>query len=160
MVLANAADGDAIVPGGECFEYPVKALYGDTNIEGNAYWLTFFRWFAQARELFFLHLMPIDPKEFLSRVNIATVETSIKHQNPLPFLGDAVVRVAITEVRECSVRLSANCESPDGAVSYAQGWQRVAFVSMDGKLVPIPSEFVERGVRYLAQDPGADRRRR
>lgn len=135
----------------EKFRYPVFVSIGDTNMEGNVYWLNYFKWFGIARERFLISVFPDFLKMFASGMaTIITHETSIKHIASAFFADEVTLEIWLTDVRKTSARMMVDFVKKSTGEKLAEGWQMLVFGDKQGHPAPLPPELREAVLKYVA----------
>lgn len=134
---------------GEKFRYQEFVGIGETNMEGNVYWARYFDWFGKAREVFLLSLVPNFVELFSSGLRIVTHETSIKHISSAFFTEEIILELSIGEIKNASAKIMVDFIKKASGEKIAEGWQTIVFADAQGKIMPIPSNIKEAGLKYL-----------
>lgn len=130
------------------FEHECTVFLNDTNMEGNMYWLSFLRWAGDAREAF-LAKETVNPLALMEAgVRMITVDSYFKHEKPAFFLDECVVRVATSDIAQCSLRLQFEIWNSIKKERLCTGWQRIAFSDANGQLIRIPEIIRNSALRF------------
>lgn len=136
---------------GKKFGYPVFVSIGDTNMEGNVYWVNYFAWLGKAREVFLISIFPDFLKILASGYNIVTHETNIKHIASAFFTEEIILEISMGEVRSTSAKMFVKFQKKTGE-KIAEGWQTLVFVDKQGDPAFIPAELKEAVLKYVADE--------
>lgn len=137
---------------------PIFVGLGETNLEGNVYWVHFFEWFGTIREQFLLTLTPNFEELFKAGLRIITAEEHLKHLAPAFFGQQVTVKIHVSEIKKVQTTLSFGIENTATGQKLAEGWQTLLFAKTDGTvptkkdLIPIPKEFKETGLKYFIKE--------
>lgn len=134
---------------GEKFRHREFVGIGETNMEGNVYWATYFDWLGKAREVFLLSLIPNFAELFSSGLRIMTHETSIKHISSAFFAEQIILELSLSEIKGVSAKIMVDFIKEASGEKIAEGWQTVVFADAQGKPAPIPQNIKEAGLKYL-----------
>lgn len=133
---------------GKKFEYPVVVSIGDTNMEGNVYWVNYFTWLGKAREVFLMSVFPDFLQLFALGARIMTHETNIRHMSPAFFPEEIVLKISMGEVRGTSAKMFVEFTRKSTGEKIAEGWQILVFADNKGKPAPIPPALREVVLKY------------
>ncbi len=132
------------------FEYTVFVSIGDTNMEGNVYWLNYFAWLGKAREVFLMFIFPNFLQLFSSGARIITHETNIKHIAPSFFSEEIVLEISTGEVRNTSTKIFVQFVKKSTGEKIAEGWQTLVFIDKEGKPALWPPKLKEAVLKYVS----------
>ena len=139
----------------ETFEHRKIVTIGETNMEGNVYWLNFCRWFGEVRELFLLSLLPpeVNVAEFLklNEIAIVTCDIGMDFLKPAFFTDRIIVRINTSNFGRCRLDILVEIENETSGEVIARGKQKLAFVSTASRrFVPIPDALRQPALEYLS----------
>lgn len=131
------------------FSIERTVYFGDTNVEGNVYFVRFFEWQGIAREEFYLRIMP-DAVGFLkSGTRIITVEAKIQFKSQFVLFDRVTIEVTVKAIRTANIELLFLYRKKGTGELAAIGTQRLAFTNEEGFIIPVPLEVTASLKPYL-----------
>jgi YbgC/YbaW family acyl-CoA thioester hydrolase len=121
------------------FTYDKTVYLTDTNMEGNVYFARYFDWQGQAREAFYRQNFPLSIWQ--AGLKLITVNANIDYKHETFLFDDIQIKVQTSNLKNMSIELVFTYSNKNTGVLVAEGRQKIAFGSPDGKLIPMPEEI-------------------
>lgn len=136
------------------YTYDLTVTIGDTNMEGNVYWLKFLEWFGRARELFLLNLLPeVNMPDFLmgeKGMTIATRDIQSHFKKSAYFTDNLQLQIFLEKLQNASAVIAFQTVNKNTGEILNEGRQTLAFIDIHtGKPGKMPSEIKEAAKEYL-----------
>jgi len=117
-----------------------------TNMEGNAYWTEYHKWFADALEGLFMSIVPDLRERFkANHLKIKLFDTYIKHIASA-FFGDTVnveIEIGQIDTKRSLIEFLVKFTNEENKI--ATGWQRVSLVDEKGNKIGVPEDVIRLG---------------
>ncbi|GEM_PF-695262 len=123
------------------FQFPITVYFGDTNVEGNVYFVSFFEWQGKAREEFYRCALPNYAKVRDAGIHIITAEASLKFKNQLRLFDDVLINVKVRRIQTSYLELGFEFRNRVTDMLIATGHQILTFSNSKGVLIPVPKEI-------------------
>lgn len=123
--------------------------FGDTNLEGNVYFVNFFKWQGEVRELFLKEICPNFVDKFNKGLRLYTANASVEYLDEARIYDEIEISLQLFSPKMASVKEYFEFRNVKTNKLIATGEQKIVFANADKKVVRIPADILLKSAPYL-----------
>ncbi len=136
------------------FTFQKRIYYGDTNIEGNAYFARYFEWQGMAREEFYRQALTDHDKLARGGIHIITARAGIAFKSQLRLFDMVAINIRVSALKAANLTLVFQYKNQDTGQRVAVGSQDLTFADGRGRVIMVPEKV--RSAAYPYYNPYED----